>query len=660
MARERILLVDDSAQIREFLGHSVLASQGYDVLIAANGREGLTLAQDLHPDLIIADYQMPHMTGLEMYENLKAAGEDIPMILITDERSESLAVRALRLGIRDYLAKPLDEPVLLTSVRNVLNEYLTHQIRERLPAHLLEANRRLEKRIRQLGTLVNIGKSVTAMLDIQQVLNHVVDAAVQVTGAEEGSLLLVDQPTGELYMRAARNFDQKTVHTLRLPTQDSLAGQVIHNGQPIVLNGEDMIKIKTSYLVKGLIYVPIRIKQQVIGVLSVDNRTTVRLFDIHDVQILSILADFAAVAIENARLFAESVQERDTLDAILRDTEDHVIVVDSQSRILFCNPAACRSFKVTMTDFIGKPLRDAIQHPEVHALFEKGPTNGRGYRCEIALDEGERVLNAQLTVIKGVGCSAVMQDITYLKQLDRAKSEFVTTVSHDLRSPLTTILAYIELIQRTGPLNAQQEKFAEQITSSVHSIRIMIDELLELGRIEAGFDTTFEPVALVQIAQEVVASLEHDVAVKGHILVTHIAPDVPRIVGNSLRLRQVLANLLGNAIKYTPANGQIGLNIKTDSSMVVIQISDTGIGIPLEDQPYVFDKFFRTERAISEFEGTGLGLSIVKSIVEQHNGRIWLSSKEGEGTTFTVVLPFDVSKRVESAAPLVEAEIPAV
>jgi signal transduction histidine kinase len=122
-----------------------------------------------------------------------------------------------------------------------------------------------------------------------------------------------------------------------------------------------------------------------------------------------------------------------------------------------------------------------------------------------------------------------------------------------------------------------------------------------------------------------------------------IQPGIPTIEGNPLRLRQMVTNLVGNAIKYTPSHGTIRVSVWIEEHMVFLRVADNGIGIPVEDQPYVFDKFYRTERAVNEFEGTGLGLSIVKSIVEQHNGRIWLESRENEGTTFTVVLPYDQS-----------------
>jgi len=592
----------------------------------------LVLARDLQPDLILTDYMMPGLNGLEVVEALREANVNVPVILMTAEGSEALAVRALRAGVSDYLVKPITAEMLLSAVRGALQRHWQQQIKERLPAHLLESNRRLEKRLRELSTLVSVGASVTAMLDLQQVLNSVVEAAISVSGAEESSLMLIDDQTGELYVRAAKTLDQQTAHALCLPIGDSLASQVVRGGEPVVAGGTG------DEQVKGLVYVPLRAPNRVIGVLSVHNRREARAFEPDDVQVLSLLADFAAVAIQNARLYAEVIRERDTLDAILRDTDDYVIVVDAEDRILFCNATARNAFGITHTDFIGKPLNQVISHPEVLALFAKEAIGGRGRRSEIALG-GDKFLNAQLTIIQNVGRAAVMQDITHLKQLDRAKSDFVTAVAHDLRSPLTAILGYSELLTRAGPLNEQQTRFIEQITSSVHSITALIAELLELSRIEAGFNVDLEPVAMERVVRKAVEGLQHQKAQREHTLTLDIAPDLPPLLGNPLRLQQMVANLVGNAIKYTPKRGDIRVNLWRDADNLVLQVADNGIGIPIEDQPYVFNKFFRSERAASEYDGTGLGLSIVKGVVDQHQGRIWLESREGVGTTFTVVLP---------------------
>ncbi|CAG1001703.1 two-component system, OmpR family, sensor histidine kinase VicK [Anaerolineae bacterium] len=638
MSRERILVVDDSADIRELI-RTMLITAEYDVLTAATGADGLVLAQDLSPDLIVVDYRMPGMDGLTMHEALSQAGYSIPTILLTGEGSEKLAIRAMRTGIADYLVKPIEISELLDAVQRALSRYWSMQIKERLPNHLLEANLKLEKRFREMATLLKIGASVTAMLDLQQVLNRVVESAVDVTGAESGSLMLIDRRTDELYMRAVRNVDQRTAMTLRIKVEDSLIGQVMRTGEPLVFSEREAIKIKTAYFIKSAVYIPLRIQGKAIGVLSVDNRVKSREFDSHDVQMLSLIGNFAAVAIENARLYGDTTQERDTLDAIIRDTDDYIIVVDSEDRVLFCNQTAREALNVTATDFIGRPLTEVISHPEVVDLFSKTARIGRGRHSEVTLDGGERTLNAQLTIIEGIGRAVVMQDISHLKRLDRAKTEFVATVAHDLRSPLTAVLGYTELIQRSGPLTDQQNKFAEQIVSSVHSITDLITELLELSRIESEFNVDLEPVNFCRTAESALLSLEHAAAVKHHQIKREIVPGTLLVHGSGMRLRQMCANLIGNAIKYTPTSGTIFVSVWGDENFVFFRVKDTGIGIAVEDQPFVFDKFYRTERAAADYDGTGLGLSIVKSVVDQHDGRIWLESKEDEGTTFTVMLP---------------------
>jgi signal transduction histidine kinase/FixJ family two-component response regulator len=636
---ERILVIDDTQSTRE-LFRTILTEAGYDVLSAANGDEGLLLAHDLQPDLIIVDQVMPGRTGLEVVRQLRAVQADMPIIFVTGEGSEQLAVQAIRAGVQDYLIKPVRVDELLASTQRNLNVYWRAKIAERLPDRLMEANQKLEQRFRELNGLVNIGTSVTSLLDLQAILNNVVEAAVSILRAETGNLLLLDDHTGELYMRAASNIDTRTVSTIRIRVSDSLLGQVMRSGQPLIINENEALKIKTAYFIKSAVYVPLRAKGKVIGILSVDHRERSREFDSMDSLILSVLADFAAVAIENTRLYAQTSLERDTLDAVLRDTEDNIIVVNADEQVIFCNPTACRTLEITRTDFMGKPLREVIPHQEVVALFSKQAASGRGRRSEIIINTsgvGDKILNAQLTILQGVGRAVVMQDITHLKKLDRAKSDFVATVAHDLRSPLTAILGYAELLQRSGKVPKPQAPFVQHIISSVHSISLLITELLDLSKIENDFNIDLEPVSLTSVIEESLRALEHHLSVRQHRLERHLDAQIPPIAGNVVRLRQLCTNLIGNAIKYTPPRGQIGVSVWADPDHVFFQVSDNGIGIASEDQPYIFDKFFRTEKAAIEYEGTGLGLAIVKSIVDQHEGRIWLQSKPNEGTIFTVV-----------------------
>lgn len=625
--------------MRHFLADSVLRPNGYDVLTAANGDEGLTLAHDLLPDVIIADYQLPGRDALAMLRELRDHDIDIPTILITAEGSEQLAVEALRAGVRDYLIKPFGAEDLLDALERVLRLHWKRQIVARIPSQLLEANQQLEQRVQELDTLVKIGKRVTGQLNLQEVLHEVVSAAVRVAAAEEGSLLLVDHMSGELYLYASTEREIAADGNFRLPVSDSLAGRVIQTRKPLVITGDDLQKIKTHYFFRDLAYVPLMIKERAIGVLGVLNRETSTGFNAQALQLLSLLSDFAAIAIENARLYSATRQERNTLNTILRDTEDAIIVTDPQNNVLFCNPAARNIFGIDGETYQGRPITKVLDHEQVIDLFTNDLRSRHSRRSEIILDEGARTLNAQLTVVRGVGRVVVMQDITHLKELDRIKSEFVTTVSHDLRSPLTAILGYVEMVQRSGDLNQTQQAFLERIVFSVRSITTLISDLLELGKIEAGFDDERETVYLPPIIEHAIETSRHRWEDKQQDVRVELDTNVPPVLGNALRLRQLASNLIENAVKYTPEQGMVYVALTTDGEFVILQVQDTGIGIPAKDQPYIFDKFYRSEEAIDHYEGTGLGLSIVKSIVDAHNGRIWLDSKVGHGTTFTVMLP---------------------
>jgi two-component system NtrC family sensor kinase len=488
-----------------------------------------------------------------------------------------------------------------------------------------------------LEALQRVGQSVTVALDLDSVLTAVIDVALEITNAEEGSLLLLDDATGSLYMRASRNFQVDFVQTFRLPIHDSLPGQVLRSGKPLLINDDTPQKISTAYLVHSLIYAPLNVQGKIIGVLGVDNRREGHPLTEQHVTLISALADYAAIIIENANLFSRAEIERKKLEAILTQIEDGVIVVDIEGRVILVNHSARAALNLSEEPMSGKPIKDILQHPELLEIFgdEK---QSKPSRREIVLDDG-RVFNAQISPIQEIGLAVTLQDITHLKELDRIKSEFVSTVSHDLRSPLTAILGYVELIERVGPVNDTQREFIHRVQTSVSNVTSLINDLLDLGRIEAGFDTLKEIVPIGPIIRFAVDGMRSRSEEKGQEVVVEISDDKPSVLGNPVRLRQMVGNLIGNAIKYTQANGKIIVGGNVQDGQYVFQVSDNGPGIPPAEQPFIFEKFFRASNISSETPGTGLGLAIVKSIVENHHGRIWVDSTLGFGTIFTVVLP---------------------
>lgn len=635
MSKEKIVILHSDIKLASLLEHSVLYPAGYEVIQVKERRSLELLLQTEGPDLIILGDEIPEGSGLLLADELLDNQPHLPIILATDPYSDAQVIKALRIGVFDYLYPPFEAEDVLAAVERALGR---QQRLKRWSQKSKGGNASaLKHKVEGLETLQRIGRKVTSILELDSVLTAVVDSAVELTGAEEGSLLLLDEVTGDLYMRAARNFREDFVRTFRVPIKDTLPGEVLRTGQPLLLNTATPKKIKTSYLVHTLMYVPMQANGRVIGVLGVDNRRSGHPFSEDHLDLVSALADYAAIAVENARLYSGSEIERKKLETLLTNIQDGVIVIDEDSRLMLINQTACAAFQLEGSDLIGRQFQDVIDHQDLLDVLN-GDNEVQPCRGEITLEDG-RILSAQVTPIPSVGRAVIMQDISYLKELDRIKSDFVSTVSHDLRSPLTAILGYIELLGRVGNLNPQQDEFIRRIQISVENITALINDLLDLGRIEAGFDARKEIVPISAILRYTVESLQNEAEKKGQTIEVSIPEALPHILGNPVRLRQMMENLVGNAMRYTPPRGKIRVSARTEGTQLIIEVSDNGLGIPPTDQPFIFDKFYRASNTPSEIPGAGLGLAIVKSIVENHNGRIWVTSALGLGSIFTVVLP---------------------
>jgi len=324
---ETVLVADDRTDNVDFLRQYVLEPNGYQVKAATDGREALRLALKGNVDLVISDLVMPNLNGLELMEELRKAGKKIPTILMTFHGSEETAVNAFRLGARDYIIKPFTVEEMTQAIDHALAEARLRRERDELTQHLLQANQQLEQHVKELRILYGLGRSVTSLLDLGLVLNRVVEAAVYVTGAEEGSLMLIDEESGDLYMRAARGVGEKHARGFRVRVEDSIAGRVLRTGEPIMLGGtrpDDTYKVKTDYFVKALLNVPLKVGDEIIGVLAVNNRDAARGFSSRHLRMLISLADYASISIYNARLYQDLVASRDQVEGWSQDLEAKV------------------------------------------------------------------------------------------------------------------------------------------------------------------------------------------------------------------------------------------------------------------------------------------------------------------------------------------------
>jgi two-component system phosphate regulon sensor histidine kinase PhoR len=321
-------------------------------------------------------------------------------------------------------------------------------------------------------------------------------------------------------------------------------------------------------------------------------------------------------------------------DKLLDGLTDGFILVDKDMHLILANQAARDFFDTHQEKLEGLMVDRVFTNPDFLDIFR--PYRDMPYQNEINLIDG-RVLSAQADAIPEMGIAVVLHEITHLKELDRMKTDFVNTVSHDLRSPLTAVYGFVGLIDRVGPINQQQAEFIRHIQTSLQHITSLINDLLDLGWIEAGHDLQMVEVNLKEILIKAIDSLEYQWSEKMQDVVFSAPDGMPPILGNPLHLQRMVTNLLENSIKFTPLAGRINIGCKVEAGQIILEVADNGLGIPLEDQAHVFEKFFRGSN-ITGTTGTGLGLSIVKSIVEKHQGRIWLDSSP-KGTTFTIILP---------------------
>ena len=319
--RETIFVVDDNRQISDFLSRKLLPSLGYETIASYDGKSALKFLREKQISLMLLDLQLPDMTGLEVLQSLHREGRKVPTILMTAHGSEQVVIEALRLGVYDYLSKPIDEDLLRYTVERILRE-------SRLQREKSQLTTRLREQLALHSVLAQVGKSVTSTLELDEVLRRIVEAAVHLTKADEGFLALLDKQTNLLYLRAVKNIDEDRSKTIRLPVQDSLIGQVLESGKPVRINqspGNQRIRVATGYLVQGILHVPLIAKGLPLGVLTIVNRTKQKDFKDKDESLLTSLADYASIAIENANLYENSqmeILERKRIEEALRETEE--------------------------------------------------------------------------------------------------------------------------------------------------------------------------------------------------------------------------------------------------------------------------------------------------------------------------------------------------
>lgn len=587
--------------------------------------------------------------------------------IFADERLREFWPQARELGLQAQLAVPLiikgkaigaisldrtwaRSPFTTEDVN--LCQAIAHQAASAIDnARLYQETRR---RAEQLRLVNDVSRQISGILDVNLLLWEVVRLIRETFDCYHVSIALVEGD--ELLFKAdvGRQDEKGQVAGVRpCLGAEGICAWVARTGTPLrvpdVTQDSRYRHLEDLPDTRSELAVPLKVKDRVIGVLDVRS-TAAGDFDESDLALLQALAAQIAVAAENARLFGTIQEERAKLEAIINGTEDAILVTDDQGRVLMVNAAGRRALAGDVAGGLeGLLLHEVTDNTALLVLWERARAGRESCSAEVPLADG-RTLYAALNPITGIGWVAVMHDITYLKELDKLKSDFVSTVSHDLRSPLQTIQTSAELLPRMGFLNVDQREAVGRITRVVGRMAELVRDLLDIGRIEAGVDMEMSPCSVEEVIVRAVESWEQEARAKGLALVTELSPSLPLVLGNAQRLGQVVSNLLGNAIKYT-LEGRVTVRAYEQDGEVIVTVIDTGVGIAPQHLPRVFEKFYRARTAVTdEVEGTGLGLAIVKSAVERHGGRVWVESQVGQGSTFAFALSvLEESERIDLA-----------
>jgi signal transduction histidine kinase/DNA-binding response OmpR family regulator len=620
----KILLADDHPDNITLLAR-YMENEGYEYITARDGVETVEKTRAELPDLVLLDINMPNKDGFAALEEIRAdpAIQHIPVIILTAARLDPTDIQSgLMLGADDYVTKPFDRRELMARIRTKLR--------------VKEIEDSMRRRNRELMLLPEIGKDLSARLDIEELSTVLLKRTVETIGAILGHLVIITKngPYQKNYHLADTQVNEE------FPLPQNLFNLVNSLQQGFIIEdtrSDARWRGMPSEQIRSAVVVPLFGRHELLGLLILAHEQK-SYFNLEHMLLLQAIASQAAIAVENANLFASISYEQKRLTALLQSAADPILMFDSNDSLTLINPAGERLF----TDYetkLGLPLTHGKGYDPLIALLEQTCAAGVSQTGEVTWPD-QRVFATRVTPIEGDGHVVTLQDVTHFKDLERVKNEFIAIALHDLKNPLTSIAGFSHLMAQAGSLNEQQVEFVGRIQSAAGKMGELAQSMLELLQIDLEAEPKKEPVDLAELVADVQDEFQPLAKDKGLSLTFEKNRDPLTVPGDRLRLRQMIRNLIGNAIKFTPPGGTISLSIGYHENMAVFRVKDTGPGIPQANLPFIFNRFYRAHSNSTEHvEGNGLGLAIVKSIVNQHDGQVSVESAPTSGSCFSVSLP---------------------
>ncbi|MFZ6029320.1 MAG: ATP-binding protein [Chloroflexota bacterium] len=496
------------------------------------------------------------------------------------------------------------------------------------------------------GLLYEISRQFASTLELDDVLSKVLSLTVQAVEANRGSIFLLNEDgrvTRSLLSRRHLPVEVKE-HTLTEVMRDGLAGWVYAAKKADIIfdtESDDRWHVfpEDTAISRSAMAAPLMRRGKVIGIITMIH-TDPHAFTPRHLMLLEVIATQAASAIENAAMYTKANLERLKLQAIIEGVQDIIFVTDLHANLILANPAAQTELGISPQNY-GEPLHQVLSDPAILAFCGQ-PSEEQGLQ-EVTLQD-ERTFNASLARLPNVGDVVTMHDVTTFKRLDDLKDQFVSHVSHDLKAPLAIIQGYAWLLNNMPELSNETRAYASHILSSVDRMLGLIGNLLDLGRIEMGIESEFSHINLVDVVRNAAQNMDPLAKKKNLSFSLKALQENLPVYGSAVRIDQAAANLIGNAIKFTPIDGQVTVWMAQEGQNAVVRVQDSGPGIPAEMRSRLFEKFSRLGQADTlRQEGHGLGLAIVKSIIDAHSGKIWVESETGLGSMFAFSLPISSS-----------------
>jgi len=514
-------------------------------------------------------------------------------------------------------------------------------------------------RVRQRDYLLSISRAMTSRLDLPSLLHLILQSAAEMLRGEAG-LIALRQEDGDFQVRASYGLDPEL-----LPFFAPLLSDIPYLGGPSWLARWSipdlewrlgLVSAAAGLPLRQVIALPLAFEDELIGVIYIF-RTSGISFSANDRQILASFADQAAIAVRNAQLYQEVERERRLLSTIIENSADGIMILDPLCRIKVFNRALAQLTRWPPEQALNRPCREVLALKDAHGAdicrtrcpFREGKSGQEGKTLYI---EGDIIRPGRKAITVGITYAplydndhlhsiiANVRDITRFREAEEMKSTFISAISHELKTPVALIKGYAETLLREDA-RWDEQTIRESLTviqEESDRLNRLIDNLLEASRIQAGgLKLHLGDVNIPKLAEKVVEGFRHRTSI--HQFHVAFPPDFPPIVADEERIREVLENLVGNAVKYSPKGGNIWVGGWVEPKQVAVYVADQGLGIPEEEQERIFEKFYRVERERGRTEGAGLGLYIVKAIVEAHGGKIEVESAPGKGSKFVFKLP---------------------